>query len=110
MQLLLVATATALLYAVGGMFMKLSNGYTSLLPSVLSYILFALGVHLQIYLLTHNSSLGATGILVLGLDTLCTVLLGVFLFKEAYTSIKMAGLALVVMGAIFLQAEGWWTA
>jgi small multidrug resistance pump len=106
MQLLLVATATALAYAVGGVFMKLSNGYISPLPTVLSYILFAFGVHLQIYLLTHNSSLGATGILVLGLDALCTVLLGVLLFKEPYTSIKMAGIALVMMGAVFLQSEG----
>lgn len=103
---LLIAIATASLYAVGGMFMKLSNGYISPLPTVLSYILFALGVHLQICLLTHNSSLGTTGILVLGLDAFCTILLGVFLFKEAYTGIKMAGIALVVMGAIFLQAEG----
>ncbi|MDX2215639.1 MAG: hypothetical protein SFY66_20420 [Oculatellaceae cyanobacterium bins.114] len=106
MVFFLIAIATALLYAVGGMFMKLSNGYISPLPSILSYALFALGVHLQIYLLTRNSSLGMTGILVLGLDALCTVLLGVFLFKEAYTSIKMAGIALVIIGAIFLQAEG----
>jgi multidrug transporter EmrE-like cation transporter len=103
---LLIATATALLYAVGSMFMKLSNGYISLLPSVLSYALFALGVHLQIHLLTRSSNLGTTGTLVLGLDALCTLLLGVFLFKEAYNSLKIAGIALVVMGAVFLQAEG----
>jgi multidrug transporter EmrE-like cation transporter len=105
MVFFLIAIATALLYAVGSIFMKLSNGYISPLPSILSYVLFALGVHLQIYLLTR-SSLGTAGILVLGLDALCIVLLGVFLFKEAYTSIKMAGIALVVMGAIFLEAEG----
>lgn len=106
MTSLAIATAAALSYSVGGVFMKLSNGYTNLFSAVISYALFAVGVHLQTYLLTRNTSLGSTGILVTGFDALCTVLLGVLLFREGYTTMKMVGIALIVMGTIFLQHEG----
>jgi multidrug transporter EmrE-like cation transporter len=102
---LFIAIIAALSYSVGGIFMKLSEGYEKLVPTILVYLFFLGGASLQIWLLSRNPNLGVNGLIVSGLDALCTVLFGILLFKEGYTSTKLVGIFLVVVGAIFLRSE-----
>lgn len=101
---LLMAIAAALSYTIGGIFMKLSAGFSQLVPSLLVYLLFLIGASLQTYI-THNSHLGITYVLVLGLEAMCAVLFSFFIFKESYTMLTIAGIFLIVLGTAFLRAE-----
>jgi multidrug transporter EmrE-like cation transporter len=96
--------SAALSFAIGGMLMQLSEGFSKPLPSLLVYLCFAIGASLQIYV-TNNSSVGITYILVLGLEAILVFLMSNFLFKEPYSILKVAGIILVVVGVIFLRSE-----
>jgi multidrug transporter EmrE-like cation transporter len=101
---LLLAVIAALSYTVGGVFMKLSEGFSNLVPSLLVYLLFLVGASLQTYL-TNNAHLGITYILVLGLETVCTVFFSLLVFKEGYSTLTIVGIFLIIIGAAFLRAE-----
>lgn len=101
---LFISMSAALSFAIGGMFMQLSEGFSKPLPSLLVYLCFAIGASLQIYV-TNNSSVGITYILVLGLEAVLVFLMSNFLFKEPYWAFKVAGIILVVVGVIFLRSE-----
>jgi multidrug transporter EmrE-like cation transporter len=102
---LILAAVAALLYATGGIFMKLSMGFSQPLPTVAVYVFFLLGASMQIYI-TNNAHLGITYVLVLGLESLCAFLFSLLIFKESYTPLTTLGVFLVVMGTAFLRAEG----
>jgi multidrug transporter EmrE-like cation transporter len=101
---LFISMSAALSFAIGGIFMQLSEGFSKPLPSLLVYLCFAIGASLQIYA-TNVSSVGITYILVLGLEAVIVFMMSNFLFKEPYSAFKMAGIILVVIGIVFLRAE-----
>lgn len=101
---LFIAIIAALSYTVGGICMKFSEGFSHPIPSLLVYLLFLMGASLQIYI-THNSHLGITYILVLGLETVCALLFSLLIFKEGYSILSIIGIFLIVLGAAFLRAE-----
>jgi small multidrug resistance pump len=101
---LLMAIVAAVSYTVGGLFMKLSAGFSNLVPSLLVYILFFVGATLQIHL-TNGSHLGITYILVLGLEAGCAVLISHLVFKEPYSMSTVIGILLIILGTAFLRAE-----
>lgn len=82
--------------------MKLSQGLSQLVPSLLIYLLFIVGATLQAFAM-RNSELGTTYIVVLGLEAILTLLFGVLLFKENYTFYKLLGVSLIVAGVTFLR-------
>jgi small multidrug resistance pump/quaternary ammonium compound-resistance protein SugE len=102
MYLVLVIIA-AVLYSVGGIYMKLSAGLSQLVPSLFVYLLFATGASLQT-LAMHKSNLGGTYILVLGFECVFALLCGVMIFKENYSFLKLLGVSLIVTGTIFLRS------
>lgn len=101
---LFISISAALCFAIGGIFIQLSEGFSKLIPSLLVYICFAIGASLQIYA-TNNSSAGITYILVLGLEAILVFFISNFMFKEPYSLVKMLGITLVVVGVIFLRSE-----
>lgn len=101
---LIMAIAAALSYTVGGIFMKLSEGFSQFFPSVIVYLLFLLGASLQTYI-TNNAHLGLTYVLILGLEAGCAVLFSLFIFKETYTTLTITGIFFVVLGTALLRAE-----
>jgi multidrug transporter EmrE-like cation transporter len=103
MYLLMVLSAAAL-FTVGGIYMKLSQGLSLLTPSVLVYFFFCAGASLQT-LAMRKSELGATYILVLGLEAVLALLFGVWLFKEHYSFLKLLGIGLIVTGIAFLRTS-----
>lgn len=102
MSLLLLASA-AVLYAVGGLFMKQSDGVTRALPSAVFLILFAAGAALQA-LGMRRADMGVSYILVLGLEAIAAVLLSVVVLNESYSASRLAAIALVVLGMVWLRA------
>ncbi|MBI4782687.1 MAG: small multidrug resistance protein [Oscillatoriophycideae cyanobacterium NC_groundwater_1537_Pr4_S-0.65um_50_18] len=101
---LLLAVAAALSYTIGGIFMKLSEGFAHPIPSLLVYLLFLIGASLQIYI-TNNAHLGITYMLVIGLETACAVFFSLFIFKEGYSPLTVAGIFLIAAGTVFLRVE-----
>jgi small multidrug resistance pump/quaternary ammonium compound-resistance protein SugE len=101
---LLMAIFAALAYTTGGVFMKLSAGFSQMLPTLVVYILFFVGATLQIHL-TNNAHLGITYILVLGLESGCALLLSHIVFKEPYSISAIVGISLIIIGTGFLRLE-----
>lgn len=98
--LLLVASAA---YAVGGLFMKLSDGLAHGWPTAGFLALFAGGALLQARAMAA-SDLGVSYIFVLGVEVLITVLLSAVYLGEPYTGSRLAAIAMVVVGIAWLRA------
>lgn len=84
--------------------MKLSNGLSELIPSLLVYIFFIAGASLQTIAM-RRSALGVTYVIVLGLESVLAFLFGVVLFQENYSYTNFIGVSLIVAGMGFLQGS-----
>ena len=93
----------ALLFTVGGIFMKLSEGLTRFWPTVLVFALFISGAALQT-LAMKRKELAVTYILVVGLELILAFLFGVLLFSESCTPWRIAGVFLIAGGIISLRS------
>jgi small multidrug resistance pump/quaternary ammonium compound-resistance protein SugE len=100
---LLMVLAAAIFFTVGGIYMKLSEGLSQLVPSLLVYLFFLAGASSQT-LAMHKSDLGGTYIFVLDLESVLALLFGVLIFKENYSFLKLLGVSLIVAGIIFLRS------
>ena len=101
MYILMVVIA-ALSFSMGGFYMKLSEGFAKLIPTVLVFALFLLGAGLQTAAM-RDTSLSVTYLFVLGLEAVLAFGLGVIFFKEGYSALKIFGTALVLIGIILLH-------
>lgn len=101
---MLLAVLAALCFTSGGIFMKYADGVRHLLPIVGYVTLFAAGAVLQ-SLAMRGTELGATYILVLGLEAALAFGLGVMLFDEAATTRKVAAVLLIVVGIVLLRVD-----
>jgi len=98
--LLLVLASVA--YAVGGLFMKQSDGLTRLLPTLAFLGLFLSGASLQA-LGMRDADMGTSYILVLGIEAVVAVVLSAFVLHEGYGPSRLAAIALVVIGIAWLR-------
>lgn len=101
---LILAIAAALSYAVGGVFMKFSEGFSHPIPTTMVYLLFLVGASLQTYI-TNNAHLGITYALVLGLEAACAVVLSLLIFKEEYSTPTIIGILLIIIGVALLRVR-----
>ena len=101
MYLLLVSLA-AVLFTVGGIFMKLSQGLSELIPSLLLYFFFIAGASLQTIAM-RKAALSFTYVIVLGIESVLAFLFGVVLFQENYSYTNVVGVSFIVAGMGFLQ-------
>lgn len=98
--------AIAIVFEVlGTTFMKLSEGYTRLWPSLgmaVFYILSfsSLGISLK------NLNVGTAYAIWSGMGTVLIVLIGMFFFKEDLTWMKAICLMLIIAGVIGLNLSG----
>jgi small multidrug resistance pump/quaternary ammonium compound-resistance protein SugE len=89
-------------YAVGGLLMKLSNGATHAASTVGFLALFAGGALLQSIGMKHEA-MGVTYVFVLGAEALVAVLLSALYLNESYTASRLAAIALVLIGIVWLR-------
>lgn len=101
---LLMVLFSAILFTIGGVFMKLSEGLSQPIPSLLVYIFFIAGASIQTVAM-RKAALGVTYIVVLGLESILAVLFGVVLFQESLSYINVIGVSFIVAGMGFLHGE-----
>jgi multidrug transporter EmrE-like cation transporter len=99
---LLIAIMAAVAFAVGGVFMKHSQGLSVFLPTVATYGFYLVGTTLQT-LLMQGSDLGITYVLVLGLEAVLASLFGIYIFHEKVSATSLSGMFLVVAGIACLR-------
>lgn len=103
-MVLFLSVTSALLFAVGGVFMKLSHGMTHVGYALLVNLCFLLEATCQGRTLV-SGDLGPTYLFVLGLESILAFLCGVFLFGETVTMTRLAGVAAVIVGLVLLHVE-----
>jgi multidrug transporter EmrE-like cation transporter len=102
MSLMLLAIASAL-YAVGGLFMKQSDGVTRLVPTLIFLALFVAGATLQAAGM-KRADMGVSYVLVLGMEAVAAVVLSVAVLGESYSASRAAAIVLVLAGIVWLRS------
>jgi multidrug transporter EmrE-like cation transporter len=99
---LVLAGLAALFFTVGGIFMKRADGLHHAPAAAMFLALFASGAAIQ-SLAMRGAGLGATYLVVLGLEAALAVAFGALLFDEALTLSKIAAILLIVGGIAILR-------
>jgi len=82
--------------------LKLSDGLTKLLPSVLIFVFYGLSFTMMAYAV-KKLDLSLTYAIWSGVGTFLIALIGFFWFKEQFTLLKAFSMALVIAGVIGLN-------
>jgi multidrug transporter EmrE-like cation transporter len=101
---LLMSCGAAMIFAIGGIFMKLSLGLSQPVYSAVVFGCFGVGAILQT-LVINKTDLGSSYISILGLEAVATLLFSILLFKEHFNAVKLLGLAAIVMGVALLRSK-----
>jgi multidrug transporter EmrE-like cation transporter len=99
---LLMLVAASVAYAVGGLFMKQSDGVTRLLPAAGFLACFGSGAILQA-LGMKQADMGTSYVFVLGVEAVAAVILSWLVLHESYTPSRLAAIALVLVGITWLR-------
>ena len=94
--------AAALAFAVGGAFMKASDGMARLWPTVAMYLLFAAGATFQTLAL-REAELGFAYMFSLGLEAVLVFAFGQLFFVESISWSKVLGVASIVAGMVLMH-------
>jgi small multidrug resistance pump len=99
---LLIAILTEV---VGTTMMKVSQGLTRLMPSVLMFVMYGISFVFMALALKKIEVSTAYAIWS-GLGTALIATIGIMAFRESFNIPKMAGLALIIAGVILLNLKG----
>ena len=97
-QLILAAA----MYAVGGLFMKLSDGVSRPGPTAAFIVLFVLAATIQAMGM-RRADMGSSYIFVLGAETLVSALLSIVYLHEQWSPLRVFAVFLVVLGIALLR-------
>ena len=100
---LVMALGAALMFTVGGIFMKPSEGLTRPWPTLAVLGLFTVGALLLTMSVAVRGELGAAYLFVLGLETLLAFAFGLFIFGERASVGRVLGLVLLLAGMILIE-------
>jgi quaternary ammonium compound-resistance protein SugE len=89
-------------FSIGAAFMKSSQGFTRLLPTVIVFLSFLLGAALLTRAVNTNN-MSTTVIVGLGFEALITVTIGIFLLGDRLTIRQGAGMLLVLAGTALVH-------
>ncbi len=82
--------------------MKLSQGFTRLLPSVLIFVFYGFSF-VFLTLVLKKLEVSIVYAIWSGLGTACIAAIGIVFFREAVNAMKLISLALVIIGVIGLN-------
>ncbi|MDM8567633.1 multidrug efflux SMR transporter [Candidatus Halobeggiatoa sp. HSG11] len=88
----------------GTVAMKLSDGFTKVIPIIAMLILYAMGLGL-LALTLKVIDVSVAYAVWSGLGTVLITFIGILWFKEPATTIKMISIALIVVGVVGLNLE-----
>lgn len=89
----------------GTVCMKLANGFTRLLPSVLLFVFYMLSFVFMSFAV-KEINLSVVYAIWSGVGTAAIVLIGYYYFNEPMSGLKLASIGLIVMGVIGLNYTG----
>ena len=100
--MLLLAALLEVGWAIG---LKYSHGFTKLWPSI--WTLLAMGLSMVLLAFsTRTLPIGTAYAVWTGIGAAGTAVLGVYLFGETASAVRMAGVGLIVLGVALLKAGG----
>ncbi len=82
--------------------MKLSEGFSKLLPSILIFVFYAISFTVFTFAL-KKLDVGIAYAIWAGLGTALITIVGIFWFREPVNALKMVSLLLVVIGVVGLN-------
>lgn len=85
--------------------MKASDGFTRLFPSVMVFIGYSTSFYLFSIAL-RAIPLGVAYAIWAGLGTVGAVIVGIVIWHELITPLRLIGIVLVIMGVVLLNIEG----
>jgi small multidrug resistance pump len=85
--------------------MKLSEGFTRWLPSVLIFVFYGFAFIFMTYAV-RKLDLSLTYAIWSGVGTFLIALIGLFWFKEPFTLLKAVSMALIIVGVVGLNLGG----
>jgi len=94
--------AAILLEVAGTISMKLSEGFTKLLPSVLLFVFYALSF-VSLTFTLKRLDVSVTYAVWSGVGTALIALIGIYYFKEPLTALKIISIVLIILGVIGLN-------
>ena len=93
---------TIVFEVMGTTMMKLSNGFTNLWPSIGVFLCYAVSLA-GITLVLRHMDLSVAYAVWSGAGTALTVMIGIYLFREPMTAMKLASLGLIIAGIVGLK-------
>jgi small multidrug resistance pump len=98
--------AAAILFEVAGTtFLKLSNGFTRLLPVIFMFLFYAASMSL-LSLVLKKIEVGIAYAIWSGVGTATITLIGIMFFREGMSVIKLGGILLIIAGVTILNLSG----
>ena len=98
----LLLLLAAVCFTAGGVYMKYSQGLTQIGPSILVGVLFLIGAAFQA-LAMRGEDMSVVYVFVLGLECVLAFAVGVMIFGEAVTTMRVAAVALITIGMAMLR-------
>ena len=89
---------------IGVIFLNQSNGFSSLLPTLLAIIFYCTSIAVYI-LLTANREVGAVNAVFAGLGTVLVTVFGILFLGESVSVLKVVGISLIIAGAVSINLK-----
>lgn len=89
----------------GTTFMKLSQGFTKLIPSIMIFVFYGLSLTL-LSLSLKSIDVSVAYAIWSGLGTAIIAVIGIVLFKESVSTIKILSIFMIITGVIGLNLGG----
>lgn len=97
--------AGAILFEVAGTTsMKMSQGFTRLLPSILIFVFYAVSF-VSLTFAVKKIDMSVSYAIWSGVGTALIAIIGVYFFKESMTMLKIASIILIIMGVTGLNLQ-----
>ena len=100
----LLLTAAIILEVAGTVSMKLSEGFTRLLPSILLFVFYAASFTALTFSL-KKIDLSIAYTVWAGVGTALIAMVGILYFREPVTMVKTVSICLIIMGVIGLNLD-----
>lgn len=85
--------------------LKISDGFTKPIPSVLVVIGYAISFYC-LSMSLRSIPLGVVYAVWSGVGTAAVVVIGYFLFREVLDAVKLGGIGLIIVGVVMLNGAG----
>jgi small multidrug resistance pump len=86
----------------GTTFMKLTEGFTKLVPTILMFVSYGIGLTMM-NLALRQLDVSIVYAIWSGVGTVLITIIGIFWFKEPATAIKLISIVLIIFGVIGLN-------